>query len=86
MTTLELEVSVKGSRSKVFETLTDFENFQKQSPLFFPHLQVKSKRGNVCVIEQHLVLAKKEFVMMTKHIVNYPATHEYFVIGGDCKG
>lgn len=83
---LNLQVTVEKPRTKTFENLTNFENFATMIPEFYPHLKVKSKRDNVCVIEQHLVLGKKEFVMMTKHVVDYPNSHEFFVIGGDCKG
>ena len=31
-------------------------------------------------------IAKKELVMMTKHVLDNPSTHEFFVIGGDAKG
>ncbi|NIP62437.1 MAG: polyketide cyclase [Nitrosopumilaceae archaeon] len=83
---LYIEITVKEPRSNTFEKLTNFENFQIQVPEFYPHLKIKSKRGNVSVIEQHMVLGKNEFVMMTKHIVNHPKFHEVYVIGGDCKG
>lgn len=86
MTPLELEVVVEGSLSHTFEKLTNFENFQKKAPKFYPHLKIKSRRDNVYVIEQHLILGEKEFVMMTKHIVTYPRSHDFYVIGGDCKG
>jgi coenzyme Q-binding protein COQ10 len=31
-------------------------------------------------------ISGKELVMMTKHVIQYPETHEVFVIGGDAKG
>ena len=55
-------------------------------PDHFPSVRVLSVRDNVSVVEEHIVVAEKEFVMMTKHIVDRPRTHEVFVIGGDAKG
>lgn len=86
MIQLYIEITVKEPRSDTFEKLTTFENFQIRAPEFYPHLKIKSKRDNVSVIEQHTVLGKNEFVMMTKHVVNHPKFHEVYVIGGDCKG
>jgi coenzyme Q-binding protein COQ10 len=66
--------------------VTNYENFDKLLPQFFPSVRVLSVRENTAVVEEHLRLGKKELVMMTKHITNPPEIHETFVIGGDAKG
>ncbi len=38
------------------------------------------------MVEQHIKLAGKELVMMTKHVKKEPKLHDVFVIGGDGKG
>jgi coenzyme Q-binding protein COQ10 len=40
----------------------------------------------VAVVEEHVKLAGRELIMMTKHVTKYPEIHEVFVIGGDAKG
>ena len=66
--------------------MTDFENYQRLIPNYFPSVRVLSTRNNVSVVEEHMILGSKELVMMTKHILQEPTQHEMFVIGGDAKG
>jgi len=80
------EKKVKAERSKVFEIVANFENFQKILPKYFSSIRIKSSRGDTTIVEEHLRLAGFELVMMTKHIIRYPELHEVFVIGGDAKG
>jgi coenzyme Q-binding protein COQ10 len=83
---ITFEKITKIPRNKVFEIATNFNDFQKSFPQYFPSIQVKSVRDNVSVVEMHLRIAGRELVTMTKHITKYPETHEIFVIGGDAKG
>jgi coenzyme Q-binding protein COQ10 len=55
-------------------------------PKYFPSIRIRSVRENTAIVEEHLRLGNKEFIMMTKHVTKYPETHEIFVIGGDAKG
>ncbi len=55
-------------------------------PRYFPSVRIRSSRGNVTIVEMHVILAKRRLVMMTKHVIHYPDMHEIFVIGGDVKG
>lgn len=80
------EKIVKAKRNEVFEIAANYEEFQKTLPQYFPSIKVKSKRDNIAVVEEHVRVAGRELVMMTKHITNFPKTHEVFVIGGDAKG
>ena len=86
MTKFSFEKIVKADRKKVFEIVANYEEFQNTLPQYFPSIRVRSKRGNVAVVEEHLRFYGKELVMMTKHVTEYPEVHEVFVIGGNAKG
>ncbi len=77
---------IKADRDKVFGISANFKDFQKTLPQYFPSIRVRSERDCVAVVEEHLMLAGKELVMMTKHETKPPELHEVFVIGGDAKG
>jgi coenzyme Q-binding protein COQ10 len=83
---IHFEKIIKAERNRVFDIATNYEEFQKKIPQYFTSMRIRSTRDNVTVIEEHLKLAGKELVMMTKHVTKYPETHEIFVIGGDAKG
>ena len=40
-------------------------------------------RDDVSIVEEHIMLAGRELVMMTKHVIKPHELHEVFVIGGD---
>jgi coenzyme Q-binding protein COQ10 len=83
---LRFEKIIKADRQHVFDIVTNYENFEKLLPQFFPSIRVRSIRENTSVVEEHLRLGQKELVMMTKHVTTPPDLHETFVIGGDAKG
>ncbi|NOS61654.1 MAG: polyketide cyclase [Nitrosarchaeum sp.] len=80
------EKIIKANRKKVFELTTNYENFQKILPQYYPSIRIISVRGNVSVVEEHLQIAGRELVMMAKHVIDEPILHEIFIIGGDAKG
>lgn len=86
MSEFTLERIVNTKRKVVFEILSNYENYQKLIPQHFPSIRVRSIRGNVAVVEEHLNLGGEEMVIMSKHVSQEPALHEIFVIGGDAKG
>ena len=43
-------------------------------------------RGDVSVVEEHLILGDLELLIMAKHVSQKPILHEMVVIGGDAKG
>jgi len=53
---------------------------------FFPSIRIISVRPNTTLVEQHIVLAEKELVVMAKHITEKPTLHETLIVGGDIKG
>lgn len=80
------EKIIKADRKKVFSLTTNYENFQKILPQYYPSIRVISVRGNTSVVEEHLQIAGQELVMMAKHVIDEPILHEIFIIGGDAKG
>ncbi len=86
MTKFSLEKIVYAKREIVYEKLSNYENYQKLIPQHFPSIRVRSVRGNISVVEEHMNLGDLELVIMAKHVTTEPALHEVFVIGGDAKG
>ena len=86
MPKIHFEKIVKAERNRVFDVAANYEEFEKTLPQYFPSIRVRSQRDNVAVVEEHLRVAGKELVMMTKHVTTYPELHEVYVIGGDAKG
>jgi coenzyme Q-binding protein COQ10 len=80
------EKIIKADRKKVFGLATNYENFQKILPHYYPSIRIISVRGNVSVVEEHLRIGGRELVMMVKHVIDEPILHEIFIIGGDAKG
>ena len=70
----------------MFEVFSNFENYQKSLPQYFPSVRVRSTRNETAVVEEHMMLGDKELVIMAKHVTQSPLLHEIFVIGGDAKG
>jgi coenzyme Q-binding protein COQ10 len=83
---IKIEKIIKADINKVYDVIANYENLAKLLPKYFPSIRIRSERDNVSVIEEHMKLGKKEYVMMTKHVKSPPNLHEIFVIGGDCKG
>ncbi|MFQ5781526.1 MAG: polyketide cyclase [Nitrosopumilus sp.] len=86
MSKFSLEKITKTKIESVFEIFSNYENYQKLFPQHYPSIRVRSVRGNVSVVEEHLTLGDNELVIMAKHVTNEPNLHEIFVIGGDAKG
>ena len=86
MTKFTVDKIAHTKRKIIFDILSNFENFQKILPQHFPSIRVRSTRGNISVVEEHMMLGNKELVIMAKHVIQEPSLHEIFVIGGDAKG
>jgi coenzyme Q-binding protein COQ10 len=83
---INFEKTVKAERVKVFNIVANYEQFQKILPKYFPSIRIRSTRGNTAVVEEHIKIAGRDFIIMTKHVTKFPEIHEVFVIGGDAKG
>jgi len=86
LTKFSLEKIAHAKRETVYEILSNYENYEKLIPQHFPSVRVRSVRGNVSVVEEHMNLGDLELVIMAKHVTKEPVLHEVFVIGGDAKG
>ncbi len=86
MAKFSLEKIVIAKRETVYERLSNYENYEKLVPQHFPSVRVRSVRGNVSVVEEHMNLGDRELKIMAKHVTKEPILHEVFVIGGDAKG
>ena len=64
------EKIIKADRKKIFELATNYENFQKILPQYYPSVRTISVRGNVSVVEEHLRIGGRELVMMVKHVID----------------
>ena len=86
MPKFSLKKTVKAKREIVFEVFSNYENYKKILPQHFPSIRTKSIREKTSVVEEHMLLGDHEFVIMVKHVIQKPVTHDIFVIGGDAKG
>ncbi len=86
MPKFSLEKIVNAKRETVYEILSNYENYQKLIPQHYPFVRVRSVRGNVSVVEEHMNLGNSELLIMVKHVTKEPVLHEIFIIGGDVKG
>ncbi len=86
MAKVKFEKFSKVSREKIFDIVTNYESLQTLIPEFFPSMRIISSRPNNTLVEQHLKLAQKEFVVMAKHVIERPYRHEVYFVGGDLKG
>jgi len=77
---------IKAERSKVFNTITDFENLPNRLPEFFNSIKIVSKEGNVTIIEESVKMAGRDITQTTKHILTPPKIHQVLVMTGDAKG
>lgn len=76
----------KASKEKLFFASTNFESYQTLLPQYFPSVRIISVRPNTTLIEEHRIIAGKEFVVMARHITEDFNSHETFFVGGDAKG
>lgn len=86
MPKFSIEKTVNAKRENVYTILSDCENYQKLLPQHFPSVRVRSVRGNISVVEEHMNLGNVELLIMAKHVTKAPEVHEVFFIGGDAKG
>ena len=80
------EKIINADRKKVFDITTNYENFQKILPQYYPSTRIISVRGNHSLVEEHLRIGGQELVIMAKHVTDEPVLHELFIVGGDAKG
>ena len=78
MPKVSVEKIIKAERTKVFNTITDFENLPNILPDFFKSVKVVSKENNTIVIEESTRMAGRDITQKTKHILSPHEKHEVF--------
>ena len=86
MLKMSFEREINADIEKSFDIITNFENFQKLFPEFYPSILIKSVRDESSLVAEHLKLHDSEFIIMSKHFFSRPHTHEMRDVGGDIKG
>ena len=86
MTKITFERTISSDPKKVFDVISNFKNYEKLLPNYYPLVRIKSVRDERSLVAEHLKLHDKEFVIMAKHFNDPPYRHEMRVVGGDIKG
>ena len=86
MLKISFKREINSDLEKAFDIISNFENFQKLFPDFYPSILIKSVRDESSLVAEHLKLHDTEFIMMAKHFISKPHSHEMRVVGGDLKG
>ena len=86
LTKVEFEKFTRVNREKIFGIVTNYKLLQKLLPQFFSSIRIISVRTNTSLVEEHLKLAGRELIVMAKHVVDEPSSHDIFIVGGDVKG
>ena len=86
MLEISFEREINADLEKSFNVISNFENFQKSFPEFYPSILIKSVRDESSLVAEHLKLHDTEFIIMSKHFTSKPHSHEMRVVGGDVKG
>ena len=86
MLKISFEREINADLEKSFDVISNFENFQKLFPEFYPSILIKSVRDESSLVAEHLKLDDTEFIIMSKHFISKPNSHEMRVVGGDIKG
>ena len=86
LTAFSLEKIIHAKRKDVFKIFSNYNDYEKLIPQYFPSIRIRSVRGNTAVVEEHLKLGDLELVLMSKHVATPFVLHEVYVIGGKSKG
>ena len=86
MLKISFEREINADLEKSFDVISNFEYLQKLFPEFYPSILIKSVRDESSLVAEHLKLDDTEFIIMSKHFISKPHSHEMRVVGGDLKG
>ena len=86
MLKISFQREINADIEKSFEIISNFKNFQKLFPNFYPSILIKSVRDESSLVAEHLKLHDTEFIIMAKHFTSKPHSHEMRIVGGDLKG
>ena len=65
LTTFSLEKIIHAKRKNVFEIFSNYEQYEKLIPAYFPSIRIRSVRGETAVVEEHFTLGDIEFLLMS---------------------
>ena len=68
LTAFSLEKIIHAKRKDVFKIFSNYEDYEKLIPQYFPSIRIRSVRGNTAVVEEHLKLGDLELVLMSNTI------------------
>ena len=68
LTKFSLEKIIHAKRKNVFEIFSNYEQYEKLIPTYFPSIRIRSVRGETAVVEEHFTLGDMEFLLMSKHV------------------
>jgi len=85
MPKVKVEKTIRASREKIFNLVTDFENLPLRFPQFFRSVKVISREGNTVTTEDLAMMAGREIDQTTKHILVPPLIDEVYLLSGDAR-
>lgn len=85
MPRVKVEKVIKAERTKIFNTVTDFENLPSKLPSYFKTMKVVRKEGDSTIIEESIRMAGRDITQTAKHVLKSPEKHEVFIMDGDAK-
>ena len=86
MAKFSLEKIIHAKREDIFKIFSNYENYQKLVPQYYPSIRIRSVRDDIAVVEEHLILGDLELLFMAKHVAKPSVLHEIYVIGGKSRG
>ena len=86
LTAFSLEKIIHAKRKDVFKIFSNYDDYEKLIPQYFPSIRIRSVRCNTAGVEEHLKLGDLELILMSKHVATPFVLHEVYVIGGKSKG
>ena len=86
LTAFSLEKIIHAKRKDVFKIFSNYQDYEKLIPQYFPSIRIRSVRGDIAVVEEHFKLGDLELTLMSKHVATPFVLHEVYVIGGKSKG
>lgn len=85
MIRIEHSVRIRAPPGPVFELATDYEAFPSLMPGRFLDVRVRSRRGQVAVVEERIRIAGRTLHMLARHEA-VGTTHSVAVLGGPARG
>ena len=82
---IEHSIFIRAPLESVFEMATDYEAFPALMPKRFSYVKIRSRRGDVAVVEERLVVAGRTLHVLARHEA-HGRTHSISMLGGPARG